>query len=320
MENLNESQLPLMDCDAIDREHDSHNNSNGRTNNYNPNNYLNAFLSDGENEKRLKIRLLPCDKDSNTPYKVIHTHNIKVNKEVKSSGYKSFICLNDKESPIHDERGCPLCNKARELWKKYEEATTEGEKKYYKDLAKHYSAKETYFVRVIERGKEDEGVKFWRFNRHFDGTDCHDKIEKLYKNRKEESIEEGEAPYSIYNLQDGKDLVLTITKPESGAKGYKYEISDVTKRTPLSESYDQMVAWVYDDKKWSDVYGTKNYDYLEIIGEGEVPVFDREQNKYVAKVVKTEAEKEAEVKAINESLVVKMEDIPHVVEDSELPF
>ena len=49
-------------------------------------------------------------------------------------------------------------------------------------------------------------------------------------------------------------------------------------------------------------------------------MFDREKNKYVAKVVKTEAEKEAEVKAINESLVVKMEDIPHVVEDSELPF
>ena len=49
---------------------------------YDAKNYLNVKLADGENEKTLRIRLLPVDKDTHSPFKKIYMHTIKVAPEI----------------------------------------------------------------------------------------------------------------------------------------------------------------------------------------------------------------------------------------------
>jgi hypothetical protein len=56
-------------------------------------NYLNIRLDNDQTSKELKIRLLPIDGKSQTPFKKIHVHTVKVSKEVSASGWKSYICL-----------------------------------------------------------------------------------------------------------------------------------------------------------------------------------------------------------------------------------
>ena len=49
------------------------NNNNG----FDKKNYLNVRLAKGETKKELVIRLLPIDKNSDTPFKIIKMHKIQ---------------------------------------------------------------------------------------------------------------------------------------------------------------------------------------------------------------------------------------------------
>lgn len=269
-------------------------------------NYLNIRLSDNQTTKELKFRLLPIDGESNTPFKKIHVHTVKVPKEVSPSGWKSYICIEKTEGIDRNIYGskCPFCEMNREAYKKFSEATEPTIKERWKKISLDNIPKEACIVRGIERGAEEDGPKFWKFNIRKDKTDPKGQIMELYKTRLEESREEGLEDENILDINTGKDLKITISLASDNNQGENrtsVKIVDYGKNKPLSTDVNQMLEWVNDSKKWSDVFTIKPYDYLSVILEGEIPFYDKTLNKWVKKMDKLK-EQENQVDDINQKI------------------
>ena len=246
-------------------------------------NYLNTRLNEDETEKEIKVRILPVSATNGDIFFAIHIHSLKVDNAISKSGFKTYVCLNDENIKEHDGKGCPLCNRSKELFKEADSVTNEGEKKTLIKSAYSYQSKVAYIVRVIERGKEDEGVKFWRFNARTDGQGIYDKLMKIYKQRKEEAEMAGQPNYSIFDLNNGRDITIKLNYVSS-TKKTSIDIIDSGFQTPLSRDVDLANKWISDSKNWRDVYVLKNYEYLELVAEGKIPVYDTTQQKWVEKV------------------------------------
>ena len=269
-------------------------------------NYLNIRLSDNQTSKELKFRLLPIDGESNTPFKKIHVHTVKVPKEVSPSGWKSYICIEKTEGIDRNIYGnkCPFCEMNREAYKKFSEATEPTIKERWKKISLDNIPKEACIVRGIERGAEEDGPKFWKFNIRKDKTDPKGQIMELYKTRLEESREEGLGDENILDINTGKDLKITISLASDNNQGENrtsVKIVDYGKNKPLSTDVNQMLEWLNDSKKWSDVFTIKPYDYLSVILEGEIPFFDKTMNKWVKKMDKIK-EHEDQINDINQKI------------------
>ena len=281
---------------------------------FNEKNYLNDRLAKGETKKEMKVRILPVSADDSNIFFIINTHSLKVDKEISKSGFKSFICLNDEH--VDGGGDCPLCKKSKELFAEANKCQNEAEKKALVKSALQYRSKKTFIVRVIERGHEDEGVKFWRFNAHSDGAGIYDKLMHLYDVRNNESIEATGEPYNIFDLVNGKDIVLTLTLETSsnGKTKTSINITDAGFATPLSKNEKEIDDWVNDPKVWSDMYASKTAEYLQIIADGEIPVFNKNKNQWEAKTetksVDTDAEKEAAKELVDTTEEVKEDDLP----------
>lgn len=290
---------------------------------FNEKNYLNVRLKPGESVKKIKIRILPITPTSSTPFLVLKTHSLKVDAAISKSGYKSFICLDDKHLPHDNEQPkCPLCAKAEQLFAESKKETNEAIRKSLFKTACSYKTKETFVVRVIDRDHEDEGVKFWRFNAHSDGTGCYDKLMDIYENRKQESLEMGsEEPYNVFDLNNGKDFIITL-KFNPTTKKTTIEIGDAGIGTPLSNDYDKAMSWINDEKTWTDIYAAKTHEYIQIVADGNIPVFDKEKQMWVARIDDKENEVEnlaIAAEALNETSETSAQ--AHVVEEEDdLPF
>ena len=158
--------------------------------------------------------------------------------------------------------------------------------------------KSTYIVRVIDRNKEEQGVKFWRFNKNSKGDGIFDKLVTLFQNRRDSYRENGKGDYNIFDLYNGRDIILTVTRQfdKSGkeiAPSYQIDAEDFEK--PLSQNAEQIEKWVNDPKQWYDAYTARTDDYLSIIAEDKVPIRNSE-GQWIAKVQQTE-EKKAEEEA-----------------------
>ena len=140
-------------------------------------NYLQARLGENESSKTLTIRLLPITPDSETAFQRIHMHTVRVNKEVSANGWKTFVC--PVKNTVDGKRmgdKCPFCEisaKAREL---KNNALDEPTKKKYGDVEFMNRAKDMWIVRCIERGHEEDGVKFWLFPDNKQGKGVFDQI------------------------------------------------------------------------------------------------------------------------------------------------
>lgn len=295
-------------------------------------NYLNVRLEGDQTTKEVKIRLLPINGNSQTPFKKIHVHTIKVPKEVSASGWKSYICLEKTDGFDVERYGkkCPFCELNREAYKNFTEATDDIEKKRWKDISLSNAAKEACIVRCIERGAEEDGPKFWKFNIRKDNTDPKGQIMELYKTRLDESRDEGLDDENILDIRTGKDLKVTISLAAENRTAVK--VVDYGKNKPLSTDETAMMSWVNDGKEWFDVFSLKPYDYLKVILDGEVPFYDKRFNKWVTKVeYKNDAEVErtnmenaiadAEKMVLNGAVPTDLEKNPVIQGTSEeLPF
>lgn len=291
---------------------------------FNEKNYLNVRLKPGESIKKIRIRILPITPTSSTPFLVLKTHSLKVDNAISKSGYKSFICLDDKHlSHDSDQPKCPLCAKAEQLFAESKKETNEVIRKSLFKTACSYKTKETFVVRVIDREHEDEGVKFWRFNAHTDGTGCYDKLMDIYENRKQESIDEGcEEPYNVFDLNNGKDFIITL-KYNPKTNKTTIEIGDAGNGTPLSADYEKAMSWINDEKTWNDIYAAKSYDYIQLIADEKIPVYDKEKQMWVARVDDKEVEQEnfaIATEVLNESISTTNTQATTIEDDDELPF
>ena len=276
---------------------------------FDPKNYLDLKLKDHEATKTVKVRFLPISASDSTVFFDITTHALKVDKEIAKSGFKSYVCLNDEKVGSTEE--CPICKKSKELFDKSAKARQEGNEALSKSLFKEACSlkkKRTFIARVVDRDHEEEGVKFWRFNENSKGEGIYDKLMSLYNTRKQESLDEGEGEYNIFDLYDGKDIIINVSKSQipDGFGGMKdtiaYNITDSGNRKPLSKDVEKANSWLNDEKTWKDVYSNKTADYLELVVNGKIPVYNKELGKYVEKTENEVQQKKIEEEAANEIL------------------
>lgn len=314
-----------------------------KKNDFDAKNYLDTKLADGQNERTITVRILPVSNEDGNFRIAVKTHNLKVNRRIAQSGFKSFLCLNDPQVPNYNPSvRCPICEKAQYYFdeaKKYRETDKEKSKKLFLKACS-LKSKVTYIVRVIERGKESEGVKFWRFNENTQGKGIYDALIALYKQRKNDMAEEGIENYNIFDLDNGRDIVLTLTRTErsDGQEGVAIQVNDKSINKPLTNDIELGNTWINDVKKWYNAYTVKSPEYLAIIADDMIPYFDKTQEKLVPKTEqdfldaekrKNEAKKEANVAAeaaseILKERTVEQKQIPQVTpsddNDMDLPF
>lgn len=261
-------------------------------------NYLNVRLSEGQTSKTLTIRLLPMDLTTGNPFAKVHFHTVKVPLEISKASsldksYKSYICLMKNDDIDHEKFGhkCPFCEIRKIAYEKSEQVSDPVERKSWQKVSCDNIPREAVIVRCIERGKENEGVKFWKFNLRMDQTDPYNQIMSLYNQRKAEGAAQGHS-INILDLNNGYDLVVKITEGNSAPV-----ISDAKFPSPLSTDVELMKSWIYDTKKWQEVFTPKDYDYLSIVSQMKVPWFDRNTMKWVEKseINKDKEEKAAQV-------------------------
>ena len=297
----NRINLPNITPESIVVNNDSSNNNSNKTKTFDEKNYLNVRLDEanGEKAKTLTIRLLPMDLQTGNPFVKVHMHNVRVPKEVSKSGYKSYICLSKNKDIDHEKYGnkCPFCELNQNAYQESVKESDPIKKKNFQDISIANKAREAVIVRCIERGKEDEGVKFWKFNLRRDKTDPYNTIINLYNMRKEEGERAGQT-LNILDIYNGRDLNVTITEGNAAP-----QILDASLSTPLSRDEEQMKAWIYDTKKWQDVFSTKPYEYLALISQMRVPWYDRDKGMWVDKEeidAQRQDKKDEEVKANQE--------------------
>lgn len=245
-------------------------------------NYLDFSIPEGQKSREITIRLLPINTETKELFQIVHLHNIPVNKELNpnKSGKKAYMCLGAKNTGIdHATYGskCPVCEAQQELWNQWHEETDEKKKKVLIESIKQLNIREYCIVRCIERGKESDGPKFWRIPLRQDQTDAYHKILLLGETRRNEGREAGQ-DINIFSIYQGRDLKVTFTEG-TGAP----TIVDKSISTPLTTDEDLLVKWYYDEKKWSDVFSTKPYDYLKIAFEGAIPWYDKDNKRWVPK-------------------------------------
>ena len=274
---MNDNFNVNIDANAVISQHEQENANKTPKNRvaYDPKNYLNARLTGSETSKKIKVRLLPFSTEDDTPFKKVFIHQVKVAKD-NGTGWRTFVC------PTHNHMGdkCPFCELSEQAKKLRNSTNNEMEKKKYGDIEFMNRAKEAWIVRCIERDHEEDGVKFWLFNSSRKKDGVYDKIYNLFLERLQEAREEG-TDYNIFDLNNGKDLIINLAKDSNNKT--VIQITDSSKPSPLSTDYEQAKAWVKDSKKWNEVYTVKPYDYMAIIVQGGIPVYDAESGKYVDK-------------------------------------
>lgn len=315
--------LPNITPESIILANDSTNNNSNKAKTFDEKNYLNVRLDEknGEKSKTLTIRLLPMDLETGNPFIKVFMHNVRVPKEVSASGWKSYICLSKNKDIDHEHYGnkCPFCELNQTAYQESLKETDEIKKKNFQDISIANRAREAVIVRCIERGKEDEGVKFWKFNLRSDKTDPYNTILKLYQLRKEEGERAGQV-LNILDIYNGRDLNVTITEGNAAP-----QILDASLSTPLSRDEEQMKAWIYDTKKWQDVFSTKPYEYLSLISQMKIPWYDREKGMWVDKEEidakrQGKKEEEAQANAEIEAAAAKVINAQPVIEPQKQDF
>ena len=266
-------------------------------NTYDLKNYFNTYIKDGVTSTIKQIRILPT-KDGNSPFVEVYGHKAQVDGD-----WKTFACLKHERN-----EACPFCE-ARELLM----ATGEESKK---EMAKKYNARLMYVVKVIDREKEEEGVKFWRFNHDYRKEGILDKIQGVLLAIKKD----------VTHPTTGRDLSIHVNRNTKGVP----VVSSVSHLdpSPLSENAEQAATWLADERTWENVYAVKSYDYLEIIVKGGTPMWDKEAKKYVDKNAektesgdKSEAELTIGVEAVKNSVKeVTTASTPSTEEGDDLPF
>ena len=221
--------------------------------------FFTPILENGENSKQLKIRILPA-KPGERLAPEIYFH------EVKMEGKK--IKLFD---PKQDGQPSPL----NEVYDALMATGDEADKK----LANEYKARKFYILKVIDRDKPEDGVKFWRFKHTYKGNGIMDKIIPIISNKGD-----------ITDIEKGRDLILTLVLEKLPTGGFYTTISSIIPedKEPLTDNEEWLKEWSEDTTTWDKVYGKKSYEYLELVAQGEVPMWDRDTSKWVPKSSKTE--------------------------------
>lgn len=212
--------------------------------------YFSIALPKGQTTGQKVIRILP----GSVVFHIGYFHEIYIGKS-KNKIYDPG--WNDKErSPLN------------EVAAKLEAKGTEEAKL----LAREYRPKKFYMLKVIERGKEADGPKWWRFKHDGRGQGVFDKILAIVERRDD-----------IEDPEKGRDLVLTIQLKSYNKSEYSEVVAILPEDpSPLHTDKELVEQWLSDKTTWRDVYKKKPIEFLEILAAGKTPKWDSELGKYVA--------------------------------------
>lgn len=267
--------------------------------------YFSLNLAKNEKSGTKVFRILPDQTNPLEFKQKVYFHYIKVGEDWKKLYDPSQNgTITDAVSPLNNAKEALFSHPDKEVRK-------QGVK---------YKAKLFYILRGIERGKEHEGVKFWRFPAVSDGTGNMDKIESLMSIYNAAKAGGG----AFWNPIAGRDLVIALSKDEQ--RGFTKVANIIaTDEKPLHSDQAQMTAWLTDPIKWEDVYKKYGTEYLRIVSEGGIPVWSKEANGYVAKT-EDAASASASAQAPAQTATTAVTSIPsdeeaHVdVDLNDLPF
>jgi len=215
--------------------------------------YFAAILSKDEKQGQRRVRILPTV-DGSSPFKEVWFHELYI--DGKWQKFYDPGKNDNEQSPLNEV---------------YEELMSTG-KDSDKELAKQYKARKFYIVKVIDRDKEEDGPKFWRFKHNYKQEGIFDKIIPIYK-----------AKGDVADPEKGRDLILELTKAKT-PKGAIYTVIQTVMYddpAPVHTDEETMNTWVNDELTWEDVYSKKPIEYLEAIARGETPRWDSDAGKYV---------------------------------------
>ena len=232
------------------------------TNVFNEKNYFTIYdIPDNVKNLTKEIRILPNPKGG-SPIVEFKGHVTTV------GGKKTTLACLQSERNLP----CPFCE-AREV------LLSSGDPQD-KELAKKYNAREMYIVKLIDRSDEEHGPKFWRFNKDYRKEGVFDKIYGVSASLKKDK--------DISSTTAGRNLTLMIARNQSNVPIISTIVADDS--SPLSEDKIKMDKWLADDRTWESVYSVKNYEYLELVVRGKIPVWDKENKCFVDKDEAKEAE------------------------------
>ena len=215
--------------------------------------YFAAILTKDETQGQRRVRILPTT-DGSSPFKEVWFHELYIDGK-----WQKFYDpgKNDNErSPLNEV---------------YDELMSTG-KASDKELARQYRPRKFYIVKVIDRDKEQDGPKFWRFKHNYKQEGIFDKIIPIYK-----------AKGDVADPDKGRDLILELTKAKTPKGAYYTVIQTVMYDDPeaIHQDADIMDSWVNDELTWEDVYSKKPTEYLEALARGETPRWDSDAGKYI---------------------------------------
>ncbi len=214
--------------------------------------YFTTVLQKGVTSEDRRIRILPT-KDGSSPFIEVYFHEVQVDGK--------WVKLYD---PKQEGKRSPL----NEVYTSLTATGVESDK----ELAKSYRARKFYIVKVIDRDHEQDGPKFWRFKHNSKQEGILDKIYPIFRSKGD-----------ITDPKTGRDLILTLTLTK-GNTGKEYTaITSVIQEDigPLSTNEETEQKWLADALTWSDVYSKKPEEYLEMIANGETPIWDKDGKKWV---------------------------------------
>jgi len=215
--------------------------------------YFTTVLPKGSPDQEKRIRILPT-KDGSSPFIEVKFHEIQVDGK--------YVKLYD---PAQEGKRSPL----NEVYQSLMDTGVEADK----EIAKGYRSRKFYIVKVIDRDREIDGPKFWRFKHNSKQEGILDKIFPIFRNKGD-----------ITDVEKGRDLTLTLTLTKSGTGKEYTTISSIIPEdpSPLSADAEQVKKWVDDTLIWSDVYSKKPEEYLQMVANGETPKWNSEAKKWVS--------------------------------------
>ena len=220
--------------------------------------YFATFLPKGEKEGERTIRILPTS-DGSSPFKEVFFHEVQVDGK--------WVKLMD---PGKNGDGSPTGE--RSPLNEVEDALRLTGNDKDKELARQYRSKKFYIVKLIDRDKEEDGVKFWRFKHNWKGDGTLDKIIPIFQKRGD-----------ITNVAEGRDLTLMLKSvPLPNGKGNYTVISMVMAddQSALSTETEKLKEWTDNAEGWTDVYSQKPVEYLDAVSKGETPRWNNDLKKY----------------------------------------
>jgi hypothetical protein len=221
--------------------------------------YFTLALPEKVNSGERIFRVLPLDQNGKW-YEIGKFHNLKIGKN-----------WNKLYDPAQDGEESPL----NDMYKIYINGDAEDKK-----IANSYKSREFYIVKGIERGKEHEGVKFWRFPKVNDGSGIMDKMIPMMNRLNDKNPGSG----AFYRPDaQGRDIVISVVRDT--VKNYT-KVSQIMFDDPaeLSKDAEQATTWLTNEMTWKDIWKKKSIDFLRIVAQGGEPVWNSEQKGFVAKV------------------------------------